>query len=278
MRIGEHLSVTFQRTLRVPDDGATYPLPPALGRFPVCPVDDYAEKVPKQWLEHHGVFIPMYQREALWIAFDGAWWRPNAVQVEVGRINAISGETWAPQLSADPQNYLVCPDQPWLDGINVGKAVVRQFVAMPLGRGTTIEGQLTGQEIHGGIQIRVFNPQPGRFPDEPPQSEGVPPRFKRARSMAPTGMGLAAGGHIKQKIYPDNYGLDTWDQKDVQTVYVHIINSEQYHAFTGQVPPPSPISARTYIEHGFPWFELYDEDRGDVPGSQTLKKVKPLVL
>ncbi|HET9865840.1 MAG TPA: hypothetical protein VFQ06_01005, partial [Nitrospira sp.] len=145
MRIGKHLSVTFQRTLRVPDDGDTYPLPPTLGRLPVSLVDDYAAKVPKQWLEHHGVFVPMYQREALWIAFDGPWWRPNAVQVGVGMINALSGGTWAHQLCADPQNYLVCPDQPWLDGINVGKAVVRQFVAMPLGSETTIEGQLTGQ-------------------------------------------------------------------------------------------------------------------------------------
>ena len=30
-----HLEVTFQRTLRIPDDGKTYPLPPGLGAFPV---------------------------------------------------------------------------------------------------------------------------------------------------------------------------------------------------------------------------------------------------
>jgi hypothetical protein len=35
IRIGERLGISFHRTLRVPDDGRTYPLPPGLGRFPV---------------------------------------------------------------------------------------------------------------------------------------------------------------------------------------------------------------------------------------------------
>ena len=39
-----------------------------------------------------GVFIPMYQREALWISFSAASWKPNAVTVSVGGVNAISGE------------------------------------------------------------------------------------------------------------------------------------------------------------------------------------------
>ena len=44
--IGKDLSVTFQRTLPIPDDDQTYPLPPELGEFPICKVDDYANKVP----------------------------------------------------------------------------------------------------------------------------------------------------------------------------------------------------------------------------------------
>ena len=39
-------------------------------------------------------------------------------------------------------------------------------------------------------------------------------------------------------------------------------------------PPATPVSARTYTEYGLPWFELYDEGRGDVKPSSKLAKVK----
>ncbi len=39
------LHINFQRTLRIPDDGKTYPLPPSLGSFAMCHVDDHAERV-----------------------------------------------------------------------------------------------------------------------------------------------------------------------------------------------------------------------------------------
>ena len=34
------VSISFQRTLRIPDDGDDYPLPPSLGEFPMAHVDD----------------------------------------------------------------------------------------------------------------------------------------------------------------------------------------------------------------------------------------------
>jgi hypothetical protein len=46
LQLGDGLSISFLRTLRIPDDGKTYPLPPGLGRFPVRRVDDYRERVP----------------------------------------------------------------------------------------------------------------------------------------------------------------------------------------------------------------------------------------
>ena len=47
-------------------------------------------------------------------------------------------------------------------------------LAVPLGRGETIEAQRTGAERFGGIQLVVYEPRPGRFPDEAP-----PPRQLR---------------------------------------------------------------------------------------------------
>jgi hypothetical protein len=43
------LDITFQRTLRIPDDGTTYPLPPGLGQFPIRKVEDYANRVAESW-------------------------------------------------------------------------------------------------------------------------------------------------------------------------------------------------------------------------------------
>ena len=71
IHIGDHFSVQFERTLRIPDDDGRYPLPPGLGAFPICRVEDYADRVPDAWNEFGGVFIPMYQREAMWLSFGG---------------------------------------------------------------------------------------------------------------------------------------------------------------------------------------------------------------
>jgi hypothetical protein len=275
IHIGERLAVGFQRTLRIPDDGRVYPLPPGLGLFPIRRVEDCEGQVPISWRMRGGFFICLYQREALWIGFSGTSWKPNAVKIGIGNINAISGEPWDEKLHGDPQDYLVCPQQPWLDGINAGDGYIRQFVAMPLGSGYTVEGQLSGAEEFGGIQIAVFEPKPGRFPDAPPPRDvTAPTAMHAAQTIAlPEEMGLAAGGKMKQKIYPDPYGISSWDLENRGSASVHIVNSEQYTRLTGQKPPLTPISAQTYMERGFPWFDLFDEAEGDLARSDKLASV-----
>jgi len=272
VRIGDRFAVSFQRTLRVPDDGRQYPLPPGLGRFPVETVAAHRDRVPEAWKKEGGVFIPMYQREALWLGFDGAPWKPNAVKVGTGQVNAITGDAWSADLHASPQDYLVCPDQPWLDGIKSGDGVIRQFVAAPIGRGETIEAQLARDEEWGGIRILVYEPKPGRFPEEAPP---IPPEIAgRMHAFQPGMMGLGAGGRMKQKIYPDPYGVDVWDRTLSGSVTVHIVNSEDYQAITGTPPPPTPVDARAYTAAGLPWFDLYDESAGDVAATDAMQVVK----
>lgn len=155
------LTITFQRTLRIPDDGNTYPLPPGLGKFPLRHVDDFSSKVPTPWVTRGGILLPMYQSEALWICFhseniskrDHAY--PFAVKIAAGKINAVNGKAWDNGLQADPQGYVVVPGQPWIDGFCVEKGVIRQFVAMPLGSGYTVEEQITNKAENGGLQIAV---------------------------------------------------------------------------------------------------------------------------
>jgi hypothetical protein len=89
----------------------------------------------------------------MWLSFDASG--PAALQVGVGKVCAVSGLPWIEHLVKDPQNYVALPDQPWLDGINAGDGFIRQFVAGPLGSGATVEGQVTGEETHGGVQVRA---------------------------------------------------------------------------------------------------------------------------
>jgi hypothetical protein len=276
VNFGDRFVLRFERTLRVPDDGTTYPLPPGLGRFQVFRVRDYQQRVPEVWLKDDGVFISMRQAEALWLSFDSAPWKPSAATVGVGRVNAISGGAWPDTLRAAPQNYLVCPPQLWLDGINAGAAFVRQFVAMPLGQGATVEGQVTGVEAHGGMQIRVYDPKPGRFPDVPPPEAVQSNRAPAMASASPSPMGFVPGGRIAQKILKDPHGLDAWDDEHFDTLIVHVLNSAQHEAVTGRPAPASIVSARTYTEHGFPWFRHYEEDAPDVPPSETLAALSSL--
>ncbi|KAG2372731.1 hypothetical protein C9374_000397 [Naegleria lovaniensis] len=158
--VEDNIGVTFHRTLRIPDDGKIYPLPPSLGSFPVKRVDDYLDRVPEAWKKQGGVFIPLYQREAMWLEFmnfNSEY--PHALKIAVGKVNALSGETWDEQIKQrNVQDYVVTPLQPWLDGINAGDGYIKQFVAMPLGGGYTVEGQVTGEEKVGGTQIIAYAP------------------------------------------------------------------------------------------------------------------------
>jgi hypothetical protein len=79
--------ISFQRTLRIPDNDETWPLRPGLGRFPIVHVDDFAATLPPKWKEHGGVAFPMYQSEAMWIAFSGNGY-PFAIKIAAGKIDA----------------------------------------------------------------------------------------------------------------------------------------------------------------------------------------------
>ena len=270
-------SIDFQRTLRIPDDNREYPLPPGLGRFPVEHVDDFADKLPEAWQRHGGVFIPMYQSEALWINFSGHY--PCAVKIAAGKINAVSGEPWSNELSDNPQDYAVIPEQPWLDGFNVSEGFIRQFVAMPLGEGFTAEEQITGTAEHGGLQIIVYPMKNEVYVEHFERTVEADmdyldmPMFSRTvcESAAPD-MGLAPGGLMRQEIYEDEYGIDAWDQDNGFRCFVHLANSAQYLAITGHQPPHTPPTAKDYTSAGLPWFDYYSDSKA-LTGSDTLGKL-----
>jgi hypothetical protein len=267
------MRIDFQRTLRLPDDGRIYPLPAGLGRFPLRHVDDYAGRVPPQWIDHGGVLLPMYQAEALWINFSSSGY-PFAVRVGTGKIDAATGDPWRDDMGRDPQNYLVIPSQPWLDGYCVEKGVIRQFVAMPLGAGYTAEEQLTGKSDVGGIQIVAYPMKREGY--ERHAADWERGQYLTAAALTATGsaMGLAPGGRMRQEIYRDRYQFDEWDRQRRARCFVHIANSVTWRAITCEQPPTTPVTAEWYQKFGVPWFDFYAEDETPVQGSALLRKLK----
>ncbi|GAB2886409.1 hypothetical protein GCM10027074_63570 [Streptomyces deserti] len=305
LRLPGGVAVRFIRTLRLPESG-THPLPPGLGEFPIRRVADHPDTVPEAWRARGGVMLPVYLREAMWLSFSGTT-QPAALQVGVGKVCAVSGRPWSDRLSRNPQNYVVLPRQPWLDGINSGKGTVRQFVAVPLGLGATVEGQVTGEEVWGGVQLQCFPlndrqlaawreaerrraerarvlPAPGAYgaalPMAAPPAPGAAPAPAAGapvgRPRATGAMGLGVGGSMRQEVYQDDRPLSDWSEEPAGRVFVHLVTPPEWRRITGEAPPPSPVDRAAYTRAGLPWFDYYDQDAEDLAPADTLQAVKPV--
>ena len=280
------VKIDFQRTLRLPDNGETHYLPPGLGKFPLRHIEDFDLGSNNHLKKRGGVIMPMFQADALWLNFSsinmtGQADYPIALKIGTGKVCAVSGDNWSPNLNRDPQDYVVVPEQPWLDGYNVGKNIVKQFVAAPMRQGFTVEEQLTGNADVGGIQIQAF-PMKKEFYEK----LNVVPDFAAHEEMndivccmAPESsmeMGLAAGGSMRQEIYEDPYDFEEWDLRATQRCFVTLANAEQWMDITGEEPPMRAISAQTYTDAGLPWFDYYDNDKEAISGAKKLGKIKSI--
>lgn len=279
------LGIDLQRTLRIPDDGKNYPLPPGLGRFPLRHIDDYARNIPDKWLQRGGIIMPMWQSEALWIHFDAPYIPerqtsyPFAIKIATGKINAVTGKSWERGLDRNPQNYLAIPGQPWLDGYCVEKGIIRQFVAMPLGEGYSVEEQITGQAELGGMQIEIFPMRAKifekRFPIQKfPSTAGFYEIECGAVALCAGEMGLAPGGRMRQEIYKDRFSIHDWDTEHSSRCFIHLVNSLAWHKITGQKPPSPPPTASQYTRAGYPWFDYYDDELKALEGAMSLSCLK----
>ncbi|MFJ6080300.1 hypothetical protein ACIQI8_02775 [Streptomyces sp. NPDC092369] len=311
LRLPGGVAVRFVRTLRLPETG-THPLPPGLGEFPVRRVADFPDTVPEEWRARGGVMLPVYLREAMWLSFGGTT-EPAALQVGVGKVCAVSGKPWSDRLARKPQNYVVLPRQPWLDGINSGKGTVRQFVAVPLGLGATVEGQVTGEEVWGGVQLQSFPLKEQKLAEwraeerrraereravmeadgygaampmdaggygaampmaaAAPSGGPVPPAAPRKAAAA---MGLGVGGSMQQEVYKDDRPLKDWAEESAGRVFVHLVTPPEWRRITGEAPPPSPVDRAAYTRAGLPWYDYYDQDAQDLAPTDTLEGVKPV--
>jgi hypothetical protein len=135
--------------------------------------------------------------------------QPFAIRPYVGGINAISGESLHHNSNAMSQSFvpggsavgtrvgksetnevihalpsqkqdyvvadisihdiMVCPQ--WLDGIAVAPGRVKQFVSVPFGSDLSIESQIRGKEVLGGIQLEIIPSLPLSHLRQPPTED-----------------------------------------------------------------------------------------------------------
>ncbi|KAI0861805.1 hypothetical protein F4860DRAFT_159420 [Xylaria cubensis] len=190
------LQVSFMRTVRVQGGQQGFnklfdrdQLPPqGFGTFPLLNTQPYRDQLPSEAAAQGGLLLPMYEREAMYIAFDCQGAEKFAIRPFIGGVNGISGQglystdvKWTPPQKKD---YIVAPEQDRLDGISIKPGVVNQFVAMKmkpkpkkgeldgdrsefnqgpesgevseLRKGGTVEWQMTGKDEVGGIQLQII--------------------------------------------------------------------------------------------------------------------------
>jgi hypothetical protein len=256
------LEVSFNRTLRIQDIQDGNPNPPDLGPFPLEHVDDYARSFSKEMVDRGGVMMPMYKSEAMFISFRSKYLKkheasyPFALQIAAGKINAVNGKPWSDKLSRQSQSYLVVPVQSCLYGYRIQDGLVRQFVAAPLGDGSSPEAQVTGQEKIGGIQISVYPMKRQAFQRRWLKFLGNMDCYslKDGETMA-----LSMGERINQEIYKDEFKFSEWETDTYSRCFVHLINAQAWKDITGKSPSTDPPGAEVYARHRLTWSELYAE-------------------
>ncbi len=270
------ISLRRTRRLLVGDRDQVHNLPPDLGPAQVASVADFADRLPSEIVTQGGIMVPMQPEEAFWLDFRKArTYRPSVIMIAAGKVNALTGEYWSEQLApaaierrlgvsgsvSTAQNYLHIggkgPTNPWLDGWRTADGKVRQFVCAERGCNTTVEGQITGAEHTGGIQILFMDAHLDMFPTanrpQPMAFGGEITRCSVIRSAAHLGdigarstvmrsMGVAAGAQIRQELVPSPYPLVTWDPTATAKIFVHLIAAQDWIEITGrgraQVPDP----------------------------------------
>ena len=89
-------------------------------------------------------------------------------------------------------------------------------------------------------------------------------------------LGVAPGGLIKQCILEDTNPATIWERDHTVCFNVQILNSDMFQQITGKPPPSTPVSAKTYRDHGLPFFKIYGEKstiKGDFDGIKSVKEL-----
>jgi len=89
-------------------------------------------------------------------------------------------------------------------------------------------------------------------------------------------MALAKGGKIKQAVNRDTYPDSIWRKDTTIAFNVQLLNSLAFTAVTGNLVPPTPVDMTTYTNHGYPFFEMWEEPSAVSGDFQSAKTVTEL--
>ncbi|KAI0832186.1 hypothetical protein F5Y06DRAFT_307499 [Hypoxylon sp. FL0890] len=291
----QSLRISFQRTIRVSDYVDRCDLPPDIGTFPLFKVRDYAQRLPPEMAAKGGLFFPMHQKEAMWIKLSAD--APFMIKIYAGGVNVSSGEHHAEGVEArrrrvelrnagnSLQDYVVVPDQYWLDGITVSPRVARQFVAMPMNQGYSVEAQLTGKELTAPPCLQEYE-ETIPFRCSPNNSidnlkklledlTGMPADMQLLGSSGPTlsrdefhcetdtGLNLiqiqGSTVHMFWRLNDGKVVIRPTISEEIASKGVRMLNGAAFRRVTGRELPPSPIEASTYVDKGLPFLAMYEE-------------------
>ena len=88
------------------------------------------------------------------------------------------------------------------------------------------------------------------------------------------GMGLGAGGTMKQEIYADPWEPGDWQESSSQRVWVHLCDATCWQAITGEPPMQKASTASDYTRAGLPWHDYCRDDMNAIEGSPALARLK----
>lgn len=59
IHVSDSLAISFHRTVRIPDDGGSYPAPNSLGALPLLSESKIKDKLPRNAVEIRGIVVPL---------------------------------------------------------------------------------------------------------------------------------------------------------------------------------------------------------------------------
>lgn len=97
--------------------------------------------------------------------------------------------------------------------------------------------------------------------------------FESAMAPPPYAIGLGAGGSITQSIATPRQPHENWELGALSTALVRIVTAPAWQELTGRPVPSEPLTIAEYTDHGYPWFEWYDDSLAR-SGSSPLSDVR----
>ncbi|KAJ7367690.1 hypothetical protein DFH08DRAFT_829132 [Mycena albidolilacea] len=191
--------IQFHRTLRVSDSSEKNYFTPVIDQYPIIPSSSLEAFLPVGMHGKEGFIMPMFKKEALSVSFTNSRNCGAAIRIFVGGVNTLSGSV-VNQASIDlpemGQDYIFLSpgSTTQVDGVVTGSRIVRQFVAMALGAGDTVEEQVAGT-TGGGLLFEIT-------PQRPPGGNWLLPGGSERLDdlQTPQELGLLNGNKLLFKI------------------------------------------------------------------------------